>query len=83
VDLSHRDAHKGFALKRIQDDYGISPSETLVFGDYNNDLEMMALSEYSVAMENAHPNVLNAAKYRTLSNDSLGVERILQKLVEG
>ena len=83
VDLSHRDAHKGFALKRIQDDYGISPSETLVFGDYNNDLEMMALSEYSVAMENAHPDVLNAAKYRTLSNDSLGVERVLQILVEG
>lgn len=83
VDLSHNDAHKGFALKKIQDEYAISPSETLVFGDYNNDLEMMALSEYSIAMENAHPNVLNAAKYRTLSNDSLGVERILQKLVAG
>ncbi len=83
VDLSHNDAHKGFALKKIQDEYAISPSETLVFGDYNNDLEMMALSEFSVAMENAHPNVLNAAKYRTLSNDSLGVERILQKLLEG
>lgn len=82
VDLSHNDAHKGFALKKIQDEYAISPSETLVFGDYNNDLEMLALSEYSVAMENAHPDVLNAAKYRTLSNDSLGVERILQKLVE-
>jgi len=83
VDLSHKDAHKGFALKKIQEEYAISPSETLVFGDYNNDLEMMALSDYSVAMENAHPNVLSAARYRTLSNDSMGVERILQKLVEG
>jgi hydroxymethylpyrimidine pyrophosphatase-like HAD family hydrolase len=81
VDLSHKDAHKGFALRKIQELFDISPAETLVFGDYNNDLEMMALSEFSVAMENAHPNVLNAARYRTLSNDSMGVERIIQKLV--
>jgi Cof subfamily protein (haloacid dehalogenase superfamily) len=82
VDLSHKDAHKGFALRKIQEQYNISRAETLVFGDYNNDLEMMALSDYSVAMENAHPNVLNAAKYRTLSNDAFGVERVIQKLVE-
>lgn len=81
VDLSHRDAHKGFALKKIQEQYGILPSETLVFGDYNNDLEMMALSEFSVAMENAHPNVLEAARYRTASNDAQGVEQVLRKLV--
>jgi len=81
VDLSHPDAHKGFALKKIQERFAIGPAETLVFGDYNNDLEMMALSDYSVAMENAHPNVLQAARYRTLSNDSLGVERILQQLL--
>ncbi len=81
VDLSHINAHKGYALQKVQQRNGISPAETLVFGDYNNDLEMMALSDFSVAMENAHPNVLEAARYRTLSNDQLGVERILEQLL--
>jgi hypothetical protein len=82
VDLSHKDAHKGHALQKIQQQYNIGPSETLVFGDYNNDLEMMALSDYSVAMQNSHPNILKAARYTTLSNDALGVERVLEKLLE-
>ena len=81
VDISHPDAHKGYALDRLQRQYGISPQETLVFGDYNNDLEMLALSEFSFAMANSHPNVLKAAKYKTLSNDQLGVEVILEQLI--
>ncbi|MGB5666778.1 MAG: HAD family hydrolase [Maribacter sp.] len=81
VDVSDQNAHKGYALKRIQDIHGIGSHETLVFGDYNNDLEMLALAEYSFAMENAHPNVKKAANYGTESNDNLGVERILAKLL--
>ena len=61
--------------------YNIKPDELLVFGDYNNDLEMLALAEFSFAMENAHPNVKNAARYATSSNDDHGVEKILEKLV--
>lgn len=82
VDISHPNAHKGFALDKLQKHYGIGPHETLVFGDYNNDLEMLALSDYSFAMENAHENVLRAAKYRTLSNDQLGVEKVLEQLLK-
>jgi len=82
VDLSHKNAHKGFALKKVQDLYNISPEETMVFGDYNNDLEMLALADYSFAMANAHPNVIKAANYRTLSNNDFGVEHILEKLLQ-
>ncbi len=82
VDLSHKDAHKGYPLDLIQKNYGIGRDETLVFGDYNNDLEMMALSDYSFAMANAHPNVLRAANYTTASNDDFGVEKILEKVLE-
>jgi Cof subfamily protein (haloacid dehalogenase superfamily) len=82
VDISDRNAHKGYALQKIQDQLGIGPGETLVFGDYNNDLEMMALSDYSFAMANAHPNVVKAAKYSTTSNDQLGVETILENLLK-
>lgn len=83
LDLSHQNAHKGFALQQLQKTYNIGSAETLVFGDYNNDLEMMALSDYSFAMANAHENVLKAAKYTTTTNDDLGVERVLEKLLLG
>ena len=82
VDISHPNAHKGYALQKIQNQLSIGPGETLVFGDYNNDLEMMALSDYSFAMANAHPNVLKAAKYQTVSNDQFGVESILESLLK-
>jgi len=77
LDLSHENANKGFAIKNQ-----INPDETLVFGDYNNDIEMLANARYSFAMENAHPNVLKVANYTTSSNNDFGVERILEKLIE-
>jgi len=82
VDISSPNAHKGFALQKVQEMYGIRPSETLVFGDYNNDLEMLALADFSFAMANAHPNVKKAANYSTLSNDEFGVERVLEQLLK-
>ena len=81
VDLSHPDANKGFALELIQQELGIGRNETLVFGDYNNDLEMLALADRSYAMANAHPNVLQAANFTTLSNDEYGVETVLEELL--
>ena len=81
VDLSHKDAHKGYALEIVQERFGIGPEQTMVFGDYNNDLEMLGRAEFSFAMANAHPDVMRTARYKTSSNDDLGVERILEKLL--
>ncbi|RAV27671.1 HAD family hydrolase [Sinomicrobium soli] len=81
LDISSPDANKGHALGLLQKELGISESETLVFGDYNNDLEMMEKAHFSFAMENSHPNVIKAARYTTLSNDHYGVEHILEKLI--
>lgn len=81
VDLSDLNAHKGFALDKIQTKLAISPEETLVFGDYNNDLEMLSLVHYSFAMANAHPDVLEAANYQTYSNNEYGVEKVLEQLL--
>ncbi|MEN8789067.1 MAG: HAD family hydrolase [Flavobacteriaceae bacterium] len=82
VDLSHPDANKGHALEIMQQELGISRAETLVFGDYNNDLEMMGCADYSFAMANAHQNVLAAARYTTSSNDERGVEKVLEALLQ-
>tara|TARA_R110002050_G_scaffold190539_2_gene325207 strand:+ start:1086 stop:1880 length:795 start_codon:yes stop_codon:yes gene_type:complete len=82
VDISSKNANKGYALQKVMQENNIQPHELLVFGDYNNDLEMLALADYSVAMENAHPNVLKLANYSTSSNDDFGVERILEKIIQ-
>lgn len=81
VDISSTNANKGFALQQLQARYSITPSETMVFGDYNNDLEMLGKAKFSFAMENAHDNVLEVANYKTTSNNDYGVERILEKLL--
>ena len=81
LDLSHNDANKGHALGKLQEKLNITPEETVVFGDYNNDLEMMAKAAYSFAMENAHPNVKEVASYMTKSNNDFGVEAILEKII--
>ncbi len=82
LDLSHNNANKGYALQKLQETLNISTEETMVFGDYNNDLEMMEQATYSFAMENAHPNVKAIANYSTKTNDENGVEYILSKMIE-
>ncbi len=82
LDLSHNLANKGYALQQLQNAHNILPEETMVFGDYNNDLEMMSQATYSFAMENAHPNVKAVANYTTKSNNENGVEYMLHKMIE-
>lgn len=82
LDISHSNANKGFALNILQQQLGISKEETMVFGDYNNDLTMLALADFSYAMKNAHPNVKKIAKFSTESNDNLGVELVLEQLIK-
>lgn len=81
LDISHSNANKGYALNILQQDLNISKEETMVFGDYNNDLKMLALGYYSYAMENAHSNVKKLAKFQTKSNDHHGVEFILEQVI--
>lgn len=81
VDVSHKNAHKGYAIEKLMQAYEVNSDEIMVFGDYNNDLEMLQLSNYSFAMANAHPKVQEVAKYSTMSNNEYGVEHILEKIL--
>ncbi|WAC02020.1 HAD family hydrolase [Lacinutrix neustonica] len=81
VDLSVPTANKGYALDFLQNKWNIQPKHTMAFGDFNNDLEMLELADFSYAMANAHPNVKALANFSTKSNDDLGVEHILKQLI--
>jgi len=81
LDISSPDANKGNALRFIQSKLGIGKDETMVFGDYNNDLEMLKEAYFSFSMDNAHSNVKKIARFNTKSNEEQGVEFILEKLL--
>jgi hypothetical protein len=81
LDISSMNANKGYALDKLMKTYNLKSDEVIVFGDYNNDLEMLAMVDYSFAMGNAHPNVKKVANYLTESNSNFGVEKILDKLI--
>lgn len=81
LDINRKDVNKGVAVKKIQERYNILPSETMVFGDYMNDYEMMRYADYSVAMENAYPQLKEACRYMTLSNNEKGVTRAIAALL--
>lgn len=82
VDISHPEANKGKAIEHIQNHMSITEDETMVFGDYNNDLEMLERGYFSYAMQNAHPKVKETARFQTSSNDNEGVEEILEQLIK-
>lgn len=81
IDITALNANKGNAIKSIQEKLNISPEETLVFGDYLNDLEMMKAAKHSYAMKNAHPEILEAGNFVTShDNNDNGVLRTIESL---
>ena len=82
LDITSKKANKGTAIEAIQNRLNISPAETLVFGDFLNDLAMIQNAGFSYAMKNAHPDIINAAKYITeLDNNHGGVTHTIKQLL--
>lgn len=82
LDIMAKNVNKGEAIKRVQELLGISYDETMVFGDYLNDLEMMSSGYYSYAMENAHDDLKKVARFRAKSNDENGVVEVLKEHIK-
>ncbi|MFI6358190.1 Cof-type HAD-IIB family hydrolase [Streptomyces sp. NPDC050743] len=81
VDVMNRTANKGTALRGLQRALGITPAQTMVFGDYLNDLEMLDAAEWSFAMANAHPQVVRRARHLAPSNNDNGVLRTISRVL--
>ena len=70
------------AIKEIQDLLGIDFKETMVFGDYLNDLEMMESAYHSYAMENAHEDLKKVSRFKThKNNDEDGVMHQIKEVI--
>ena len=81
IDLTHKESNKGIGLQVLQEKLGITKDETMVFGDYLNDYELMQQGKYSFAMENAHPELKKVAKYNGGDNNNSGVMKSIRKYI--
>lgn len=81
VEINHALAHKGEALRRLAEALGFGLPECMAFGDGMNDLTMVRDAGLGVAMANAAPAVLAAAKRVTLSNDEDGVAAAIDRFL--
>ena len=75
VDVMSPTADKGHALEAVQRALGITREQTMAFGDYLNDLGLLAAAGWSFAMDNAHPAVRAAARFVAPGNNENGVVR--------
>lgn len=74
---------KGDALEVLLDKYNVLPGEIIVFGDEDNDVEMLAKSPYSYAMPNGSKRAKAAARHIALANhDAEGVAKTLHTWLE-
>ncbi len=81
LEISAVEVSKASALAAYCAERNIDQSRVLSFGDMPNDLPMLEWAGYSVAMGNAHPNVLAAAHEVTLSNEQDGVAAVVERLL--
>jgi Cof subfamily protein (haloacid dehalogenase superfamily) len=81
LDVVNKGIDKGTSLKMIQERLNISEEETLVFGDYYNDIPMFSRAYYSYAVANAPEDVKKRANFIAPSNDENGVIQIIMSEV--
>ena len=79
VDFMDRSVDKGNGLAWIQERFGILPEETMAFGDNTNDIGLMKAAYYSYAVENARPEVKEAARFSCPSYERKGVLQAIRE----
>ncbi|MBO4396483.1 MAG: HAD family hydrolase [Eubacterium sp.] len=80
LDMVSFESGKGTALAFLQKHLGVKPSETIVFGDNENDIEMFAHAGKSYAVGNAREEVRTMADEVCPPMEEDGVLQVLKKI---
>lgn len=81
IDIMCEGVNKGAAVRALQAEMGIDRAQTVVFGDYFNDAEMLDEADWSFAMANAHPEIRRRAAYLAPRSSEAGVVTVLTHLL--
>lgn len=77
MDVMQNGVNKGSAMKIIQQLVGAEPENSMAFGDFYNDVEMLRLAKYSYVMENANLDMRQYGNYLAPGNQENGVMRVI------
>ena len=80
LEISAAGISKATTLAEVVARTSHAASDVVAFGDMPNDLPMLAWAGHSVAVANAHPDVLALVDEVTASNDDDGVALVLERL---
>jgi hypothetical protein len=81
VEVTAVGVNKAAGLAEVAEEHGIDAADVIAFGDFLNDVPMLAWAGRGVAVANAHPEVLVIADEVTASNDDDGVAIVLEQLI--
>ena len=73
LELSNRLCGKHAGVRFVADRLGLSPEQLAAFGDGDNDADMLSYVGQGIAMANASPLCLAAARHVTLDHRHDGV----------
>lgn len=81
LEINSANATKGNGILALAKSLGVSPEQTMAFGDGENDISMIQMAHFGVAMGNASSFLQSQADYVTLSNEQDGVAAAIEKFV--
>lgn len=81
LEITHQGVNKASALLALGQRLGIAPTAMVAIGDAENDLAMLQVVGFSIAMGNASPRVQAAADWVTDTNNRDGVVQAINRLI--
>lgn len=81
LEITHQGVNKASALLALGQRLGIAPTAMVAIGDAENDLAMLQVVGFSIAMGNAPPRVQAAADWVTDTNNRDGVVQAINRLI--
>lgn len=81
LEITPKGIDKGASLTKLFNLIDAKPEELIACGDGGNDLTMIQFAGLGVAMDNARPEVKQAADYITADNNSHGIAAVIEKFI--
>lgn len=81
VDVMAKGIDKGLGVQKLQEKLGITKAETMVFGDFDNDLPMLKNAGFAFVMENARDDIKLHATHIAKSCNQEGVTIAIEEFI--
>ena len=81
MDSMHKTINKGVGVKALQDLLGVTDDETVVCGDYYNDIPMLENAKNVFVVEGAPDDVKKYATKIIKSNNEYGVTEAIKEYI--